>query len=170
MGIGIRYGSVQSNPGGSGFRFVRLQFLNATTDIEVRGSNNSPTGNEHRFGFLTPSGFIPVNRQTSATTPLVVTQSSAFAASYDGWKAFVDYSSWNTKSSPLDVNPWLQVDFGETLNTEITGIRFVSVAINSNAFRVFTSPTGAFSGEETLVGEKTGVVWTGGFAIQEFTF
>ena len=168
----MRFGILQQittppAPEPAGFRYLRLQFFNATSDINVTGYN---AGN--RFEFLTSDGVLPTSRQTSATTPLVVTASSEYATPlYAGWKALSDSgNSWNTQSSPLDVNPWLQIDFGETINAEITGVQFVSIAINARAFKVFTSPTGEFSGEETLVGETSGIVWTGGFAVQQFIF
>ena len=166
--LGLRFGSAQSAPtAGSGFRYLRLQFVNATTDINVMGAY---AGN--RFEFVTSDGVLPTSRQTSATTPLVVTASSEYATPlYAGWNALSDScSSWNTQSSPLDVNPWLQIDFGETINAEITGVQFISLAINTHEFKVFTSPTGEFLGEETLVGEKSGIVWTGGLAVQQFIF
>lgn len=164
--LGLRFGSAQSAPAASaGFRFLRFQFIGGWQSSPIFGYR-AATG--ARFQFLTANGALPEVRQTSATTPAVVTASSEESATYAGWKALSDLDSnfW----SPTDANPWVQIDFGSIVNENITGVRFVSYDVSATAFKVFTSKTGSFSGEETLVGEKTGIVWNGGFGAQDFIF
>ena len=170
--IGIRFGSVQSKAAAvAGFRYLRFQFdapLESSMSFFANDYSGDPT---HRFGFITQDGLLPNNLQTSATNPLLITESSKYGG-YDenaGWRLFAS-GAW-TATPNTDPKPWVTVDFGETINAIVTGVRVIS-SENAlpNSFSVYSSTTGEFSGEEILIGSKSGFVWNAFLTVQDFSF
>lgn len=172
--FGIRFGSVQSLKAASaGFRYLRFQFDAPLASATSFFANNLSGDPANRFGFVTPGGLLPVNLQTSATNPLVVTESSAYGG-YDsnaGWRLFAaSVNAW-TDTPNSAPKPWVTVDFGEVIDAAVTGVRTISSGdALPNSFSVYKSLTGEFAGEEILVGSKSGFVWKGSFEVQDFTF
>ena len=167
--FGIRFGSVQSAPEASaGFRYLRFQFDSAATSSFFSNDSVVP---DNRFGFMTDSGLLPSTTQTSATNPLLVTESSKYGGSDNnaGWRLFSSqFTAWTPE--PADPAPWVTVDFGSILTNEVTGVRTISNPGLPNAFSVYSSLTGEFSGEETLIGSKSGFTWNEVLTVQEVTF
>jgi hypothetical protein len=144
--------------GGGGWRYVKIEFVVCVGGLY--GNDYSHNDNAHRFGLLTSvSGFLPAARQTGPNAPLVVTESSKYSDSHAGWKAIQDQAAWAPMTT--DSDPWIKIDFGGTLTEKIIGLRVLSANVGST-IRIKTSATGAFSGEETLVKEWTGLTWAGG--------
>lgn len=173
--LGLRFGSVQSpQAAAAGFRYLRFQF-DAPWAAQTSFFANDLSGNPaNRFGFVTAAGLLPVNLQTSATSPLVVTESSKYGDSDSnaGWRLLASgFSAWAATPNS-DPKPWVTVDFGEVIDADVTGVRTIASGGDAlpNSFSVYKSMTGEFSGEEILVGSKSGFTWNEILQVQDFTF
>lgn len=172
--IGIRFGSVQSKAAAvAGFRYLRFQFDAPWASSTSFFANDLSGDATHRFGFVTQDGLLPNNLQTSATNPLLITESSKNGGSdaNAGWRLFASgFNAWSATPN-TDPKPWVTVDFGEILNDTVTGVRVIS-SENAlpNSFSVYSSTTGEFSGEEILIGSKSGFVWNAFLTVQDFSF
>lgn len=172
--FGIRFGSVQSAPAASaGFRYLRLQFNSPCVESTSFFANDMSGNPANRFGFVTAAGLLPVNLQTSATSPLVVTESSKYG-DYDsnaGWRLLASGCNAWTPWPNSEPKPWVTVDFGEIIDAHVTGVRVISPGTAlPNSFSVYKSMTGGFSGEEILIGSKSGFTWNECLQVQDFTF
>ena len=171
--LGLRFGSAQSlqAPVPSGFRYLRFQFDAPWASRTSFFANDLSGDATHRFGFVTQDGLLPNNLQTSATNPLLITESSKYGDSdaNAGWRLFSSgFNAWSATPN-TDPKPWVTVDFGEIINDIVTGVRVISSEL-PNSFSVYSSTTGEFSGEEILIGSKSGFVWNAFLTVQDFSF
>jgi hypothetical protein len=105
----------------------------------------------------------PTSFMTSDTAPTPFVATSRYTppgASYDNWKAFDNnmFSGWVSSFSANLLGQYLQIDLGSAYLIQSMIFKAgILTTFMPDTFGIYGSNTGAFAGEETLVGTKTGM-------------
>ena len=129
-------------------------------DIVITGTNGVMVANWRLYSGSSQSGTAYPPTMTDATTPAPYVASSSFFynATYADWKAFdgsIAGTFWWTlgHNAEATYNDWLQIDLGaiETIQSMsfTTGNQ---ATYNASQFTIYASNTGAFAGEEVVIG------------------
>jgi len=100
----------------------------------------------------------PTTNLTSTTSEAGITISSGYYyGSYTDWKAFDNPAftgnGWWTLSCPDAALNWLQIEFNTAKTIESVYFAFNTTHHLANGLKLYGSNTGAFTGEEDLIGE-----------------
>jgi hypothetical protein len=84
------------------------------------------------------------------------------STTYADWKAFnlATHSGWWTLANNTAANAWVQIEFGTAKILESVYVSLVGTYTKADQLRVYGSATGAFTGEEVIIGTVSSIVST----------
>ncbi|MBN2144360.1 MAG: hypothetical protein JW774_07045 [Candidatus Aureabacteria bacterium] len=150
----IDYSAFWNDDGGrqTGFQYLRLN---------ITASANAPRIYNISYGSATTSLGSPALPMTADTAPFPQeTTASSVNSTYAAYRAF-DSNTTGTDWRPTAAGAsWITVKLGIAINPTTVTIRLSGTSYGPSSFTIQGSNTGAFTGEEVLLGTFNSVTWS----------